>query len=229
METVTDCRLRLEVLRHRVTAQEDTLASLEETFAQEAEHLHRYDQAQRLDALEERIAREVNDIRRMETAAAYAFEKWTLSSGLAKLALGSLVAAVRHSREHPLSVGARLAQGDFERTAPFGTVLVAVRPGGVPDDVKVVALSQQARELERTESEVVAALKARGYHTMTPESFFTALNELRRKVLNGDLALPVAVSSFLQEDRAQMIRPTVTKIGLVRGRATESPGQDGSH
>ena len=136
---------------------------------------------------------------------------------------------MRHSREHPLSVGARLAQGDFERTAPCGTVLVAVGPGGVPDDVKVVALSQQARELEKTESEVVAALKASGYHTMTPESFFTALDELKEKVLTGNLVLPVAVSNFLQKNRAQMIRPTVTKIGLVRGRATESPGQDVSH
>ena len=226
---MTDCRLRLETLRHRAMAQQDVLASLGETFAQEAEHLHRYDQAQRLDALKERMAREVSNIQSMETAASYGFTKATLISGLAKFGIGSLIAVVRHSREHPLSVGARWAQGDFERTAPFGTVLVAVGPGGVPDDVNVIALSREARKLERTESEVVAALKARGHYVMTPESFFTALDELREKVLKGNLALPVAASSFLRKNRRPTIRPAPTEIKLVEERITESPGQDGRH
>ena len=193
---MTGYRWRVEALRRQTRAQADALAALKDVFAREAEHLHRYDQARHLDALREKIAREVSDIKRMEAAAAYGFTKATLIGGVAKFAIGSLVAAARGSREHPLSVGARWAQSNFEKTAPFGAVVVAVGPGGVPDDVNVVALSRQARELERAQSDVVAALEARGYRVMTLEGFFVALDQLKEKVLKGTSALPVAASSL---------------------------------
>ena len=196
MEGMTGCRLRIEVLRRQTRAQADALAALKEVFAQEAEHLCRHDQAHRIDALREKVAQEVSDIQRMETAASYGFTKGTLISGRVKFAVGSLVAGVRGSREHPLSVGARLAQSDFESTAPFGAVVVAVGPGGVPDDVSVIPLSRRAREQGKSESTVMALLNARGYRLVTPETFSTILNELNEKVLKGTLALPVAASSL---------------------------------
>jgi hypothetical protein len=145
-------------------------APLSKAFAQEAEHLRRYDQAQQLDALGEKVAREVSYIQGMETATSYGFTKETLITGLVKFALGSLAADAAHSCEHPLSAGARLAGDDFTRTAPFGEVRVAVGPGGVPDDVNVVALSRQARELGRAESEIAARFEAHGYRLVTPPS-----------------------------------------------------------
>ena len=199
MESMTAPHQHVEALRSQAAEQIDALTSLKDVLAQEAEHLRRYDQARRLDALKEKIAHEVSDIQRMETAASRGFAKAKLISGLATFAIGSLVAAARRSREHPLAVGARWAQGDFERTAPFGTVVVAVGPGGVPDDVNVVALSRQARELDKTESKLVAALQARGDRLMTPESFVITLDELKEKVLKGNLALPVVASSLLKK------------------------------
>lgn len=196
MESMTGCRLRVEALRHQARVQADALAALKEAFAQETEHLHCHDQARRLDALREKVAQEVSDIERMEAAASRGFTKGKLIGGLVTFTLGSLIAATLHSREHPLSIGARLAHGDFTRTAPFGAVVVAVGPDGVPDDVNVVCLSRRARELKKSESEVVAALKASDYRVMTPESFSIALSQLKEKVLKGILALPVAAVSL---------------------------------
>ena len=89
-----------------------------------------------------------------------------------------------------------MAGDDLARNASFGEVRVAVGPGGVPDDVKVIALSQLAREQDENESEVVAALEARGYRLVTPEAFSTILDKLKDKALSGPLALPVTSSSL---------------------------------
>ena len=196
MESMNGCQLRVEALRQQARAQLDALAALKEILAQEAQHLHRHDQARRLDGLGEKVAQEVRYIQRMETAASSGFEWTMLISGLMKFTLGSLVAVAGRSHEHLLSIGTRVAQSDFERTAPFEVVVIAVGPGGVPDDVDVVALSRHARELGRAEFQIVAALESRGYCVMTPESFSIALDELRGKVLNGILVLPVAASSL---------------------------------
>ncbi len=196
MESMTGCRFRVETLCRQARAQVDVLLPLNEFFAQEAEHLRRHDQARSLDALGRKIAQEVSDIQRTETAASYGFNQAALITGLVKFTLGSLAAAAANTPERPLSVGMRLAGGDFARTAPFGEVRVAVGARGIPDDVEVAPLSRWAREQGRRESEVVALLKARGYRVMKPERFFITLNELKGKVLKGTLALPVTSSSL---------------------------------
>lgn len=196
MDDLTVCRRRVEELRYRARAQVDALEVLEKAFAREAEHLCRHDQAQHLDDLGARVAQEVADMQAMEAAASYSFTKETLISGLTKFAVGSLWAAARGTQEHPLSIGAKLAADDFARTEPFRTVLVAVGPGGVPDEVSVVSLSLFARELGRSEPEIRARIEGRGYRLMTPGSFFRALDRLKEHVLKG-VPLPVADATLL--------------------------------
>lgn len=196
MENMAGCQSRVEALRRRAGAQVDVLLPLNELFAREAERLRRHDQAQSLEALGRKIAQEVSDVQRTETAASYGFNQAALITGLVKFGIGSLEALASRNGEHPLAAGKRLAQDDFARTAPFGQVRVAVGSQGIPDDVMVVPLSRWAREQGNSESEVVALLQARGYRLVTPEAFFTILNELKGKVLKGTLALPVAASGL---------------------------------
>ena len=99
--------------------------------------------------------------------------------------------AALRTEDHPLLVGARLANNQFKRTEPFGTIAVAVGDAGVPDDVQVVSLSKYAREQRLSESTVSSELEARGYRLLTPEPFFAFLDELKDKVLKGALSLPV--------------------------------------
>ena len=198
MASVNSSRKCVEALHRQARAQLNALGAIAEVFAQEAEHLHRHDQAQSLDALQEKVAREVSHIRMMEDVAFCSFTKGTLISAAMKFALGAMIGAAARTGEHPLSVGLQLAQSDLGRTAPFGAVVVAVGSGGVPDDVSVVPLSRWARELDSTERQLMTALKTRGYRLMTPEVFFKVLDDLKEKVLNKVLDLPVKASSLAQ-------------------------------
>jgi hypothetical protein len=190
MESMTACGQYVEVLCHQAKEQAATLEPLGDTFAQEAKRLVRYDQAVCLRSLKARVLSEVDNIQRMETAASDGFTKATLITGMTKLALGGLAAAVVRNSS-VLSVGAHLAESDLTRTAPFGNVMVAVGHGGLPDDVEVISLSRLARELDRLESDIEAALQTRGYLLMTPEAFSRVLTVLERRVLDGSLSLPV--------------------------------------
>ena len=121
----------------------------------------------------------------MENIASSASTKATLFTGLAGLAFGTILGAALHTEEHPLLVGARLANNEFKRTEPFGTIAVAVGDAGVPDDVQVVSLSKYAREQRLSESTVRSELEARGYRLMTPDSFFKFLDQVKDNVLKG--------------------------------------------
>ena len=197
MEVVAVCQDHLEALRRRVRTQVEALGVLQDALAKEAEHLHRQDQARRLRALTSEVMREVEGIRRAEADARHIFSEVRLFSGLAGFAFGTIGAAAAGSREHPLSVGARVAKICVGGTQPYGRVLVAVGPGGVPDDVDVVPVSRWARELHRGEAEIEAALKAKGYSAMTPEAFSGVTAELEDRVLGGTLALQAAPTRLL--------------------------------
>ena len=99
--------------------------------------------------------------------------------------------------KHALSVGAQWAKSEFEKRRPYGTVLVAVRRSGVQDEVDVISLSRLARESGWPEAEVKAALEARGYLLMTPQTFSRVMDGLEDSMLRGILALPIAGASLL--------------------------------
>ena len=191
MEDMSGCRQQLEALRSQVRTQIDALAVLETAFLQEAEYLSRYEQARILGALQDRITQEVKDMRRMEESASYSFNRAMLVTGSVKFALFSLMASAHGTEKHPLSIGLEHASSDFSRTAPFGTVIVAVGPKGMPDDVEVISLSQSAREQRKAESEIAAAMEDRGYRLIEPESFLRTLDELKEQVLKGSVTFPV--------------------------------------
>ena len=205
MESVMAYRQEIEGLRCQVKALEEAVRALDNAFAQEAERLRRQDQARCLDDLRARVAQEVTEIQRAESAASYSFTKGTLISGLMKFAIGGAMATMLHSKEHPLLVGAKLAGDDFSRTKAFGTVVVAVGPKGIPDDVLTGSLSRIARETGRTESEVRAAFEGRGYRIMMPRDFLRSLGELREKVLGGTARLPFTEARF-------SLKPLVPKL-----------------
>jgi hypothetical protein len=197
MENMTACSQWVEALHSRAQAQADALKCLAKVFAEKAKHLLRRDQAECLDELRARVAHEVEELQQLEADESYSFTSTKLISGLGKFTVGSVVAAVRGTRKHPIYIGAKLAADELARTKPFGTVVVAVGPGGVPNEVNAISLSWYARKLGQSESQVAAAIQGRCYHVMMPEPFFTALDKLKDKVLEGAASLPVAHAGLL--------------------------------
>ena len=185
MENMSDCSKRLEELRCQAMAQVDAAKVLQESLAEEADYLQRRDQAQCLDDLRTRVERDIADLRWMEDIASSASTKATLFTGLAGLAFGTILGAALHTEEHPLLVGARLANNEFKRTEPFGTIAVAVGDAGVPDDVQVVSLSKYARKQRLSEWDIRAEYEAQGYRLLTPDSFFKLLDQVKDNVLKG--------------------------------------------
>jgi len=186
-----ECHQLIELLLQQAREQRATLKPIGDAFAYEAQRLFRHDQVVCLRRLKARVMHEVSNTLEQETTASNAFTKTSLLMGAADFALGGLVAAMFRSRR-VFSVGAQLAQIELSKIKPFSTVLVAVGHGGLPNDVEVVSLSRLARESGRLESDIEAALQTSGYLLMTPQTFSNVLDELKCKVLNGSLSLPVA-------------------------------------
>jgi len=191
--SMTHYQMHIQELHSRIKIQVNAMTMLGDCFVHEAQYQYRQDQARSLDELKKRVEREIKDIEGMETASSIGYMKATLIASGAKFAIGILWGVARHSEEHPLSVGMRLAQNSLERTAPFGNIVIAVGSGGLPDDVEVIPLSKWARDQDKEESEVIASLRS-GYDVMSVESFFSNLEELKGKVLEGLLSLPVSAS-----------------------------------
>lgn len=78
----------------------------------------------------------------------------------------------------------------------FRRVLVGVGPEGVPDDLRVVNVSQLAREWNVSESAVEKALLAQGLSLFTLQIFDELAAWLGREVLAGRIRLPYRPSEM---------------------------------
>ncbi len=76
------------------------------------------------------------------------------------------------------------------QATPFGRVLVAVGPEGVPDGLRVFNISGLARSAGTPESSVEKEIAAQGNVLLTQEAFAQLLAWLRTEVLAGRIGLP---------------------------------------
>jgi len=195
MERVNYFNKDLDTLHSRVHAQVDALEGLQKAFTEQAEYLRRYDQAQCLDELRERVKHEIAHIKYGETVASLAFKNSKIGSGLFSFAAVNLLGLVFPLKEHPLKMGAKLARNEFADTKPFGTVMVSVGANGVPEDVHIFSISEYARKRYISEVEVKSELKERGYRLFTQEAFFEFLERLKHGILQGTSSLPATKAS----------------------------------
>ena len=85
------------------------------------------------------------------------------------------------------------APSRFDRTstAPrLGKVLVAVGPGGLPEDLAVVNVSELAEREGKTDGDIERALTDKGHVLFTVEEFKPLASWLKQEVLSERAALP---------------------------------------
>ena len=76
------------------------------------------------------------------------------------------------------------------KTPRLGKVLIAVGPEGVPEDLRVVNVSELAEREGRTDGEIERTFAGNGHVLFTIEEFKTLASRLKEEVLCGRAALP---------------------------------------
>ena len=198
METIAHFGKLIKEMHSELREQTTAIKELAVAFAKGNRELAQHDQLTYLGIVKSRMMREVEDIKRMESAAQTGSAEGALLGGVAAFTLGSLFAAGRGRKDAP-QFGVRLAESILTRQVPFGTVLIAVGKGGLPDDLKVIPLSRLARELHKSELEIEASLKHNGYRLMTPEKFAKVLDKVERGILDGSVSLPIVIDEIIEQ------------------------------
>jgi len=168
----------------QVRSQLDAVLILQQAFGDLQRHLERLDKVARLDNIRDIVKREVQDIRRTETAAHCAEMEGRLVGGLAGFGIATLLAAMRNM-EDPFLTGARAVRKRLTDDLPFGKVMVSVGPGEAFQRVEVIPVSKRARELRCSESDIIGSMLAQGRNLVTPEAFFDMIEKLKEQVITG--------------------------------------------
>lgn len=181
----------VSVLYQIAQNQREALEYLGDLFIDESTRIYRISQARQLDELRSKIEQEIAAIHCQESALSVACSKETLINGLATFG-GGLLGSFFFKNPEIFTRSKQIAVDRFKRKETFGTVIVAIGKGGIPDDVHVVPLSEQARNEKTTENAVKTMLESKGYFTMVESHFYAHVDKLKDQVLKGDVALPVA-------------------------------------
>ncbi|MBN2098469.1 MAG: hypothetical protein JW753_02615 [Dehalococcoidia bacterium] len=185
MEPLTQHGQIVDDLLSRAQWQVAAVEALGRALDTEKEGLRRLHRAAQLDAIHNRVKREVELQRLMELASRCSYTEGKLVGALAMFGIGVFKANTGQVNQEPFLAGMRHSRDYLRKTEPSGTIMVAVGSRGSLSDVRVVSISSIAREQRRPESEVVAAIEAEGSILMTPEAFFQLLHAQRQKVLTG--------------------------------------------
>jgi len=197
MEGLTPHNTYLKNLKHQARRLTSAGLSLITLFAEEANRLNRKDEASRLKALYFSISPQLDRVKSSEDVANYGHSKADLISSLGVLALGGIVKRV--SKNKRLSAFADyLLESPTNKERPFGFVLVCIGPMGLPDDVRVVSISQLARESNRQEAGVINELQERGCLLFSEKAFSLLIDRLVDDVREGRLCLPISREKLSQ-------------------------------
>ena len=163
-------------------------SALDAVFAREATHLKRQDEASRLSATYRAVAERFHQLRELELSASRGHSQANLALSLVELAVTALV-----SKSDRLSAVANcLINGPTARKQPFGLVMAYIGPRGLPEDAGAVSISQQAREANQMELDIMNRLRDDGYLLFSEETFSLLIDRLIIDIREGKLRLPVS-------------------------------------
>ena len=197
METIADFKKWIEIMSCELGQQVAAIKQLVVAFAESNIQLIRHDQVARLGLLKAIIMQEVENIKRIESAAQSGSIKGVWFESGVKFVIGSLLAA--SSGRDPLDTGMGMVESVLSKKVPYGTILIAIHEKGLPDDLKIVPVSRFARESNKTEPEVEMSWKHDGSLLMSPEEFAELLDKVEQAVLDGSFSLPVVIDEIIEQ------------------------------
>jgi hypothetical protein len=87
----------------------------------------------------------------------------------------------------------------FKRKPTFNTVLVAIGKKGFPEDVRVLRLTRLAGQSSKSEAEFDLAIRAHECLLVAPIVFSTIVDNLKLRIMDGSLALPIGMEQITPE------------------------------
>lgn len=195
MESLTPHRAYLKDLRQQVVKLISDSLSLVTLLIDESNRLKKEDQVSSLEALSLYIKEQIERTEDSEDSAKYGYYKaGVVISSIGLAASIGVRLALKGKRSRNLS---KYLLSNVEDKQPhFGTVLVSVGPGGLPEDVEVVSISRLARETNRDEPEVIKRLLGHGYLLFDGESFSHLIQRLIADIQEGLLLLPIPIQEL---------------------------------
>ena len=174
--------------RYQADKLAETGSALDDMFAGEGTHLKRHDEASLLSATYGAVAERLQQLRDLELSASRGHSQANLALSLVESAVTAIV-----SKGNRLSAVADcLINGPTSRKQPFGLVMAYIGPRGLPEDTGAVSISQQAREANQPELEIMNRLRDAGFLLFSQEEFSRLIDRVANDVRAGTLHLPIA-------------------------------------
>ena len=171
--------VRLKQLAMEVQA---TLPSAEEAMQHAAKWLSCRDQHEDLVAVVDEVLHTLRGELSMERSAKANYSRGQDQQALKEVGVDLLMSLFRTEYRTP--------HRQTPQAPPFGRVLVAVGPKGVPDGLKVLNISSMARAEGASELVVEKRLVTQGKLLITPKAFEQRMDWLAAEVLAGRIGLP---------------------------------------
>jgi hypothetical protein len=179
----------LEDLKRRASELVSAVQTLAILFEEGATRLSREDQVARLKILHAAILQKVERARAQETAANTGHSMASTVSSLFRFGGGLITMTSEDTTMQTISQ--QLLARSARKEPSFGTILIDVGSGGVPEDVEVINISRLTRESKRDECDFTGRLLADGHLLFTANAFSSLIDRLADEILKGGLSLPV--------------------------------------
>jgi hypothetical protein len=166
----------------------ETMVAMNALFVEEEARQKREDEVSILMAVHSTIVEQLQELKRIETAASLGHSQGNIV--LLPIRLASAGIFLKNSL--PSATTDYLLRGSDDKHRPFGTVMVCVGPKGLPDDAKAISISQLVRDSNRPQPEIVNGLRENGYLLFSEEMFSYLIDRLVADVRQGKLRLPVS-------------------------------------
>ncbi len=184
MEIINDLKSLLFNESKEAKQLNDTFTELDSHITKEARHIDRLDRITGINALKARLVSEIDSIKHEERSSEYSFNTSKVYSGILGFAIGGIVGAVL-KQENPFSSGYKLCSKQLGEKANFGNVMMAIKESAKWEDIKVIAVSRLAREIKKTESDIISSLVSKDYSLVTPEELWKSLDQFKEEIRKG--------------------------------------------
>lgn len=205
MEGLESFHAYVKNLCHQAGILAEAAVSLSKSFQIEADRLTREDGAQRLKAIHAAVVEKLEWSKRLESAASYGYIKASLPFSIAG-SIAKIIVAAATENQQACNLVDQVFDMDANKKRPFSTVMVCVGPKGLPDDVRVVSISELARESNRPESAIIQEVRKRGCLVFSQEVFSRLIDKLVIDVREGRSHLPISSEKLLEVGASGYLR-----------------------